>query len=107
MNLNILLALYGSSILGVIAYFLILPRLGQQAAGDGMTADGRLNFYTAGTGELEKCFPYTFRVMVSSERVTLPRPQVNVICKPQIPPELQNLSRSRGVMLSGNPKKLS
>lgn len=106
MNTSILLALYGSGILGVLAYFLILPRLSHQPAGSSIfDENGRLNFYTHGTGELSKCYPYSFRVMVSDDKVKLPKHQVNVICKPQVPAELLSINH-RGVVLSGSPKKI-
>ena len=106
MNLNLLFALYGSGIIGVIAYFWLLPQLSQQTSGSYLDANGRLNFYTTGTGELHKCYPYTFRVMVSEEKVKIPKPQINVICQPRVPAELMNFNQTRGVVLNGTPKKI-
>ena len=95
MSIQLLLALYSAGMLGLVAYYLLLPERGKKPA---YINNGRLDFYTHGTGEVKKCLPYTIRHMVNDDRVLAPQPVINLIHR-DIPafmlPQLQ-----RGVLIA-------
>ena len=97
MSLEILIALYVAGLFGALAYYVLLPQ--QQAAFADEDSQHLVNLYTTGTGNLEDCLRYTFRVMVNQEKVNLPKRQVNVICNPAVPRELLGFGQ-RGILLA-------
>lgn len=98
MKLNLILALYATGFSAILlAYLFLIPRLQPQKK-TYTNADGRLDFFTAGTGKLEDCLSYSFKVLVNHDRVSLPRPQVNLFHQQVLPSWMT--AQKRGVLIA-------
>ena len=94
MNLALLVALYGGALGLIVLYLIFEPRLQFQST---KKSDGHINMVTFGTGNLENCFPYTFRVWITQGKVVSQAHRVNVISN-QMDPRL--FTSPRGVMIA-------
>ena len=84
LSLPVIISIYSVALAMVVLYLIVQPRLqlSRRSAG---SPDGHINFYTFGTGNLEKCLSYTFRIMANQQKTYHINRQVNVLCNNQNP----------------------
>ncbi len=84
LSLSVIISIYSVALAMVVLYLIFQPRL-QFSRRPASSQDGHINFYTFGTGDLEKCISYTFRIMANQQKTYHINRQVNVLCNNQNP----------------------